>query len=100
MVSQELTLLILRLQLVWRLCAHGYHVVSFFHLVGILSISKATQECGSNASIYVLQGGTKDSVTTIRLFSKRISFCGYHFIKLSPSSAHVYGIVLLSFLLG
>ena len=36
MVSQELTLLILRLQLVWRLCVHGYHVVNFFHLVGIL----------------------------------------------------------------
>ena len=36
MASQELTLLILRLQLVWRLCANGYHVVNFFHLVGIL----------------------------------------------------------------
>ena len=35
-VSQGLTLWILRLQLDWGLCAHGYHVVNFFHLVGAL----------------------------------------------------------------
>ena len=36
MVSQGLTLSILRLPLVWRLYAHGHHVVNFFHLIGIL----------------------------------------------------------------
>ena len=36
MVSQGLTLSILRLQQVWGLHTHGHHVVNFVHLLGVL----------------------------------------------------------------
>ena len=63
-MSQELTSLILRLQRVWGLPVYGHHAVNFFLLVGVLVSVKELRNMPQTL-IYVLQGGTKDSVTAI-----------------------------------
>ena len=55
-----------RLLMVWGLHAHGHQVVNVFHLVGGL-VSVKPQEWTSDTVMYVLQGGTKDSVAAIEM---------------------------------
>ena len=63
-VSQALILLIFRVQLVWEQHAYSHKVVNVFHLVVLASV-KQLWKCSSVTIIDVLQGGIKDSVTTI-----------------------------------